>query len=59
MDGRLGACEVAFVRRGATGDIKAVEGNSIEDVRRGHIVYRNGGETLIPLHRIVEVRLGG
>lgn len=57
--GKLGSAEVVFIHRGAPGDIKTIKGNSIAEVRKGYIVYRNARETVIPLHRIVEVRLSG
>ena len=57
--GRLGYAEVTFVHRGAPGDIKTISGKNITEVRKGYMVYSNLEETVIPLHRIVEVRVSG
>ncbi len=57
--GRLDSAEIVFVHRGARGDIKVISGKSIAELKKGHLVYRNRQETVIPLHRVVEVRVSG
>ena len=48
---------VTFIHRGAPDDMKTIIFSSIVKVGRSWFTYRsNGGETLIPFHRILEVK---
>jgi uncharacterized protein (UPF0248 family) len=48
---------VTFIHRGAPEDTKTIIFSSIVKVGRSWFTYRsNGGETLIPFHRILEVK---
>jgi uncharacterized protein (UPF0248 family) len=57
--GGLDSAQVDIIHRGAPGNIKTISGKSITEVRKGYVVYTNREETVIPLHRIVEVRVSG
>ncbi len=58
--GRLERSAIAFAHRGAPGDIKLISGGQVTEIKRGRICYGAGrGETVIPLHRIREIRLDG
>ncbi len=48
---------IIFIHRGAPEDRKTILFSSIVKVGRSWFTYRsNGGETLIPFHRILEVK---
>jgi uncharacterized protein (UPF0248 family) len=59
-DGLPGA-EITILHRGAPGDKKMVRGEDVLEVKPGHFTYRNslGEDTVIPNHRILEVRKHG
>lgn len=58
--GRLERSAIAFVHRGAPGDIKVISGRQVTEIKRGHLCYSaGGGETFIPLHRLREIALDG
>ena len=59
--GGLERAEVVILHRGAPGDRKVIPGRQVTSVKRGYLLYRNdsGEEIIIPLHRVLEVRLNG
>lgn len=58
--GMLERCSVLFVHRGAPGDRKAISGRQITEIKRSYLHYKDGrGETFIPLHRVVEIKMDG
>lgn len=59
--GGLERAEIAIVHRGAPGDVKVIEGSRVDEVKSGYLTYTNrfGEDTVIPLHRVLEVRLDG
>jgi uncharacterized protein (UPF0248 family) len=57
--GGLEDCEVVIVHRGAPGNRKTISGKKITEVKRSYFYHRNGRDTCIPLHRILEVRVRG
>jgi hypothetical protein len=52
----LKECEVIYLHRGAPGDRKSIRGDEIEKIEGGFMVI---GETMIPLHRILEIKFKG
>ena len=44
---------ISYIHRGAPGNIKIINGNSIERVDRGFLVLKEG--TQIPCHRIIKI----
>lgn len=50
--------EVTFIHRGAPKNLKVINGSTITKVGKSWITYssEDEGETVIPFHRIVEVR---
>jgi uncharacterized protein (UPF0248 family) len=57
--GGLEECEIVILHRGAPGDRKVIPGKKVTEIKKSYFYYRNGSETCIPLHRILEVRLEG
>lgn len=59
-DGLHGA-EVVIRHRGSPGDVKTIRGETIKEIKRGFFIHSSspGEETVIPLHRIQEVRNHG
>ena len=59
--GRLREAEVVILHRGAPGDRKSIPGEKIVEVKKGYFIYVNtlGRETVIPYHRVLEVRRDG
>jgi uncharacterized protein (UPF0248 family) len=58
--GKLGRCEVIILHRGAPGNKKVIDGAQITGLKRDHFCCGQGGrESLIPLHRVLEIRLDG
>jgi len=60
--GGLEDCEIIILHRGAPGDKKLIPGKSVTEVKKSYFYYRNckdGRETYIPLHRVLEIRLKG
>ncbi len=59
--GGLERAEVMILHRGARGDRKTIPGDRITEVKKGFFIYVNQGgeETVIPYHRVQEVRLKG
>lgn len=55
--GGLDRCEIIILHRGTPGDRKTIHGSRVTEIRRSYFSYKNGRETTIPLHRILEVRL--
>lgn len=54
----LGNYEIVVVHRGAPGDAKVIDGSTVVDVARRALVYLDEGEeTVVPFHRVIEVRL--
>jgi uncharacterized protein (UPF0248 family) len=59
-EGRLENAGILIIHRGAPGDIKEIAGSSITEVKRSYVTVRGSPQdTVIPLHRIVEVRVDG
>ena len=63
-EGGLRDAEIVILHRGAPNNRKVVDGQDIDQVKRGYITFQKvsrdwrvapGGETRIPLHRILEV----
>jgi uncharacterized protein (UPF0248 family) len=58
--GMMDRAEVIILHRGAPGDRKAVKGSQIREVKKSFLVTDSAeGEAVIPLHRVMEVRLDG
>lgn len=60
--GGLEDCEIVIVHRGAPDDRKVIPGKKVTEIKKSYFYYRNGRngrETCIPLHRVLEVRLEG
>lgn len=59
--GGLERADIIIIHRGAPDDRKAIPGSSVTEVKSGYITYKSryNEETVIPLHRILEVRLDG
>jgi uncharacterized protein (UPF0248 family) len=47
--------EITYIHRGAPGDLKKINGNSLERVERGFLILNEG--TQIPYHRIVKIEI--
>ena len=57
--GELGKCSIIILHRGAPGDRKVVEGSSVVEVKKSYFTYqKNGRESTIPLHRVLEIKSG-
>ena len=59
--GGLEDCEIVILHRGAPGDKKVIHGKSVTEVKKSYFYYKDstsGRETYIPLHRVLEIRLG-
>jgi uncharacterized protein (UPF0248 family) len=57
--GKLRSCEIVIRHRGAPNDIKVISGEDVTELKRGHLNYKSGyRETTIPLHRVLEIRVG-
>lgn len=57
--GKLKGCEIVIRHRGAESDEKTVSGSDVTEVKKSYFLYRNGKETFIPMHRILEIKLNG
>ena len=60
--GGLEDCEIVILHRGAPDDKKVIPGKSVTEVKKSYFYYRDSKserETYIPLHRVLEIRLGG
>ncbi len=57
--GRLGGCIVVVLHRGGEGGRKEIEGRRITEVKKTYFSYKDGRETTIPMHRVLEIREGG
>lgn len=57
---RLAQAHVTFTDRGSPGDQGSFMGCDITSLAKDHLTFRNerGKETFLPLHRILEVRIG-
>lgn len=47
--------KITYIHRGAPGDLKKINGNSIKRVERGFLILSD--ETQIPYHRIVKIEI--
>lgn len=47
---------ITYIHRGAPGNLKKINGSSIEMVERGFLIINEG--TNIPYHRIVKIEIG-
>jgi uncharacterized protein (UPF0248 family) len=59
--GGLEDCEIVIRHRGGAGDKKVIHGKSVTEVKKSYFYYRDSKsnrETYIPLHRVLEIRLG-
>lgn len=57
---KIGDCEIIILHRGAPDNRKSISGSQITEVKRSYFSYEDSGrETTIPMHRILEVRIGG
>lgn len=56
--GGLEDCEIIILHRGVPGDKKLIHGKNVTEVKKSYFYYRNEKETYIPLHRVLEIRLG-
>ncbi len=59
--GGLEECEIVILHRGAPGDRKVIPGKNVTEIKKSYFHYNEDGsgrETHIPLHRILEIRLG-
>ena len=45
--------KISYIHRGAPGNIKTIQGSSIERIENGFLVLND--ETQIPFHRIIEI----
>jgi uncharacterized protein (UPF0248 family) len=59
--GGLRRSEITILHRGAPGDRKVIPGSSVKEVKKGYLIITGPGEeeTVIPLHRVMEVRTDG
>ena len=59
--GGIKEAEVVILHRGAPDDRKTIPGRRIKEIKKGFLVYLNqqGEETVIPYHRVLEVRKDG
>jgi len=46
---------ITYIHRGAPGDLKKINGNSLKRVERGFLILSD--ETQIPYHRIVKIEI--
>ncbi|MBC7110367.1 MAG: DUF504 domain-containing protein [Archaeoglobi archaeon] len=49
-------CEIVYLHRGAPGDRKVVRATEVEKIEGGFMLI---GGTMIPFHRILEIRFKG
>lgn len=47
--------KITYVHRGAPGNLKTIDGNSIDKMERGFVLMKEG--TQIPFHRIVKIEI--
>jgi uncharacterized protein len=47
---------ITYIHRGAPGNLKKINGSSIEMVERGFLIINEG--THIPYHRIIKIEIG-
>jgi uncharacterized protein len=45
--------KITYIHRGVPGNLKQINGNSIDRIERGFLILREG--TQIPYHRIVKI----
>ncbi len=45
--------KITYIHRGVPGNLKQINGNSIERIERGFLILKEG--TQIPYHRIVKI----
>ncbi len=57
--GELKDCEIIILHRGAPGNRKTISGKKVTEVKKSYFYYKDGRETCIPLHRILEIKLKG
>ena len=58
--GKIHLCEIVILHRGAPGDRKVIGGSKVTQVKKSYFYYKESDtERLIPLHRVMEIRLGG
>ncbi len=60
--GKLPACDVVILHRGAPADRKVINGRRITQVKKSFFYYKDkegGDERFIPMHRVMEIRAGG
>lgn len=47
--------KITYIHRGAPGNLKTINGNSIDGMEGGFVLLKEG--TLIPFHRIVKIEI--
>jgi len=63
--GKLEHCTIVILHRGAPGNLKAISGASVTEVRRTYFSYASADgagkphETTIPMHRVMEISVNG
>jgi len=60
--GKLNKSKVIILHRGAPEDRKIISGKDITEVHKHYFLYKTSDdseETLIPMHRILEIELDG
>ena len=50
---QINETEITYIHRGAQGNIKKINGESIERVERGFLILKEGIQ--IPFHRIIKI----
>jgi hypothetical protein len=59
-EGSLAGVVVTYIHRGAPGDIASFRGEDLIELGRSFIEVRSdAGTTMLPYHRVLEVRRGG
>jgi uncharacterized protein (UPF0248 family) len=60
--GKLNKSKVVILHRGAPGDKKIISGKDITEVHKHYFLYKTAAdseETLIPMHRVLEIEFDG
>jgi uncharacterized protein (UPF0248 family) len=58
-EGGLDRCMIIIRHRGAKNDRKTVSGKDVTEIKKSYFMYKDGKETFIPMHRILEIRADG
>lgn len=49
----ISQAEITYVHRGARGNLKTIEGSSVDNLKGGFLILKDG--TQIPFHRIIKI----